>query len=55
MIKVCKKCLTFENYRNKFNRDNICSACIFFEKKKDINWYLGAKEFEKFFVKKKSI
>ena len=54
MIKVCKKCLTFENYRNKFNRDNICSACIFFEKKKNINWYLRAKEFEKIFVKKKN-
>ena len=36
MIKICKKCLTFETYRNKFDSKNICSACIAFSERKKL-------------------
>ena len=53
MIKICKKCLTFETYRNKFDSKNICSACIAFSERKKINWLNREKEFINIFKNKK--
>lgn len=50
----CKNCITFSTRpRIKFNNFGICSACIWSEEKKKINWKLRKKKLDQLFNKSK--
>ncbi len=51
---ICKKCLTFDTSSNIFIKD-ICSACLYYEKRKNINWKLRKKKFYSIFKRNKKV
>ena len=53
-IKYCQKCvMPFTKPDLEFYDKNICSACYFFEKRKEIDWEERKEKFHDIFKKKK--